>query len=376
MVGLAGEGRLRDASTASAEFRGFLKIVPISLLMRYAIECLGDEKFADGGKALQDIINEVGRRLGFEVENGLYQGRKDQIGFDGLWRGEGGYSIIVEVKTTDTYSIDLDTLSEYREKLAKDGKINLVNSSILIVVGRADTGSWEAQVRGSRQAWDIRLISVQALMRLMQVKHELDDPAVIQKVQSVLRPREFTKLDEIVELVFQAAADVKQEKEIDDLDDGEDDESKSIKVEKKPKFTPVNFRDACALRLSKQWDVPLVRRSFAFYSTADESLGVVCLNSRQHMRGNTPSFWFALHPHQVENMKKHGKSWLALGCGDVDRLIVIPLAVLEEWLPKMWTTTKEERTYWHVVVIGTDSPKLRLSKPEIPVDLTSFVLKK
>ena len=135
----------------------------------------------------------------------------------------------------------------------------------------------------------------------MQVKHELDDPAVIQKVQSVLRPREFTKLDEIVELVFQAAADLKQEKEIDDLDDGEEDEPKSIKVEKKPKFTPANFRDACALWLSKQWDVPLVRRSFAFYSTADESLGVVCLNSRQHLRGTTPSFWFALlHPTKWE----------------------------------------------------------------------------
>ncbi|HSI15101.1 MAG TPA: hypothetical protein VK961_23815 [Chthoniobacter sp.] len=376
MVGLAGEGKLRDNGSASSEFREFLSVIPLAQLSRYATECLGEEKFADGGRALQDIINEVGRRLGFVVKNGLYQGKSGSIGYDGLWYS-GGASIVVEVKTTDTYSIDLDTLAEYRHALIEAGRISGPTSSILIVVGRTDTGSWEAQVRGSRHAWDIRLISVQALLRLMQIKHELDDPSVIERIQTVLRPREFTKLDEIVELVFYAAEDVKKEAEIvvdAEEEDEEENEPGSLDL-KKPKFIPVNFRDACATKLAHAWKVPLIKRSFAHYSSADESVGVFCLNSREHKRGGLPSYWFALHPHQVDALRKHSTSALALGCGTVDYMIVIPLKELEQWLPKLWTTVRDERSYWHLVVIDKEGPKLRLTKPASPVDLSEFVLR-
>jgi hypothetical protein len=373
MVGLAGEGRLRDASPAAAEFREFLAVVPFAQLSRYAVECLDDEKFGDGGRALQDIINEVGRRLGFSVENGLYQGKTGSVGFDGLWSSKDGTSIIVEVKTTDTYSIDLDTLANYRRALIESGKIDGEGSSILIVVGRADTGSWEAQVRGSRHAWDIRLISVQALLRLMEIKHELDDPSVIERIQTVLRPREFTKLDEIVELVFYAAEDVKKEVELPEAEDAEDEEEEVVEP-RKPRFIPVNFRDACAARLARVWNIPLIKRSFAHYSSADETIGVFCLNSREHSRGGQPSYWFALHPHQVEALKRHSTAALALGCGTVDYMIVIPLGELEKWLPKMWKTSREERWYWHVVVTEKDGPKLSLAKPLSPIDLSGLVL--
>ena len=374
MVGLAGEGRLRDASPAAIEFREFLSIVPLGQLSRYAAECLGDEKFSEGARALQDIINEVGRRLGFSVENGLYQGKIGAVGFDGLWSSKDGNTIIVEVKTTDTYSIDLDTLANYRRALIEHGKIIAGSSSILIVVGRADTGSWEAQVRGSRHAWDIRLISVQALLRLMEIKHELDDPSVIERIQTVLRPREFTKLDEIVELVFYAAEDVKKEVELTETEDAEDEEE-SVVQEKKPKFTPVNFRDACAARLARAWSIPLIKRSFAHYSSADESTGVFCLNSRAHTRGGQPSYWFALHPHQVEALKKHPTAALVLGCGSVEYLIVIPLAEVEGWLPNLGTTIRSEgQFYWHLKIRARGGPKLSLTKPLSPIDLRGFVL--
>src|SRR6266446_1051726 len=157
MVGLAGDGKLRDGSKASDEFCEFLTHVPSTLLARYANECLHDDKFAESSCALQDVINEVGRRLGFVVENGLYRGKVNDIGHDGLWRSDDSSAIILEVKTTDTYTIDLDTLANYRKSLAAQGRFDLEKSSILIVVGRSDTDSWEAQVRGSRHAWDIRM---------------------------------------------------------------------------------------------------------------------------------------------------------------------------------------------------------------------------
>jgi hypothetical protein len=155
IVGLAGDGKLRDDNKTSEEFREFLTTIPSDMLVKYANECLGPEKFPEGGCALQDVINEVGRRLGFKVQNGLYRGKVNEIGNDGLWKSDDGSSIILETKTTDAYTINLETLADYRKKLAAEKQIELEKSSILIVVGRNETDSLEAQVRGSRHAWDI-----------------------------------------------------------------------------------------------------------------------------------------------------------------------------------------------------------------------------
>src|SRR2546425_12216236 len=100
MVGLAGDGKLRDGSKASEEFREFLTNVPSSMLARYANQCLGEGKFLEASSALQDVINEVGRRLGFKVQNGLYRGKVNEIGNDGLWHSDDASAIILEVKTT------------------------------------------------------------------------------------------------------------------------------------------------------------------------------------------------------------------------------------------------------------------------------------
>src|ERR1700732_5147695 len=84
IISFAGAGRLLDASDASKEFRNFLSCIPSELLQRYAKDCLG-ESFDDRGFALQDVVNEVGTRLGFFVTAGRYRGTSSEIGFDGLW---------------------------------------------------------------------------------------------------------------------------------------------------------------------------------------------------------------------------------------------------------------------------------------------------
>src|ERR1035437_10220874 len=64
--------------------------------------------------------------------------------------------LIIEVKTTDYVTVRLEKIAEYKEKLLAESKVSK-DASILIVVGREDTGALEAQVRGSRYAWDMRL---------------------------------------------------------------------------------------------------------------------------------------------------------------------------------------------------------------------------
>jgi hypothetical protein len=155
LVVIAEAGKLLDGGDASEEFREFLSTIPSALLSRYASECLTD-KFEGSGFALQDVVNQIGRRLGFRVEDGRYRGVAGQSGHDGLWRSSFADEILVEVKTTDAYRVALDAIAEYRKRLIQEGKVNEAQSSILIVVGRQDTGDLEAQIRGSRHAWDVR----------------------------------------------------------------------------------------------------------------------------------------------------------------------------------------------------------------------------
>src|SRR5438874_4507555 len=158
IISFAGEGKLLDGATASTEFRALLAHVPSQFLRRYATDCLS-EAFTSCGLALQDIVNEVGHRLGFEVTPGRYRGVSGQIGFDGLWKFSDHHSAVVEVKKSLAYRIELNTAARYRSELISEGRIT-DKSSILIVVGPQNTEDLEAQIRGSRHAWHVRVISI------------------------------------------------------------------------------------------------------------------------------------------------------------------------------------------------------------------------
>jgi len=173
VVGLAGSGNLGDGSEASAEFRDLLSVVPKECLVRWAHDAV-EEGFQDSGFALQDLVNEVGRRLGFAVSHGYYRGRR-RIGFDGLWIAPSGHCLVVETKTSDTYTIELKKLCAYRDELIGSRGARYNDSSILIVVGRQESGGLEAQIRWKPQPAVIRFISVASLLDLLLLKVQTKD---------------------------------------------------------------------------------------------------------------------------------------------------------------------------------------------------------
>lgn len=127
LVGNAGDGRLLDDSDCQNELRKYLQEVDSEKLEKYANHCL-EHTFTDSGFVLQDIVNEMGRRLGFEVINGRYRGRRNENGFDGIWKSEFVGSIVVETKTTAAYTISLETIAKYRDGLAEEGMIAKASS--------------------------------------------------------------------------------------------------------------------------------------------------------------------------------------------------------------------------------------------------------
>ena len=355
IISFAGEGMLRDGNSASSEFRSFLASVSSAHLEQYAKECL-ESKFDGSGYALQDIINQVGSRLGFKVKDGLYRGKVGAGGHDGLWKSpEDQQSLIVEVKTTDTYRVALNTIVGYQKQLAGADEINLEQSSILIVVGRQDTGDLEAQIRGSRYAWDIRLISVEYLLKMLDLKEDVEDPQIAVRIRAILKPHEFTRVDGIVDLLFSAKEDIQEE--IQSEPAGGDESSRTEKA-----FTPVSFHEACIQRIGKKLGYTLVRRSRATFSTSDEEVAVVCTVSKEHKIPAGKRYWFAFHPHQQETLLNAKMGYVAFGCGSASKLVLIPYKDFAPWVSEMNQTIRDDgKMYWHIH-INDEGGKLFLHK--------------
>jgi hypothetical protein len=368
LISFAGEGHLHDDNTTSHEFRELLRNIPPEMIQKYAHQCL-EQPFNGSGFALQDVVNEIGRRLDFDVVNGRYQGRQGVIGFDGLWKWKNNHNIVIEVKTTDAYRINIDTIAGYRRALIEKQEISELNSSILIVVGREDTGGLEAQLRGSRHAWDMRLISVESLCRLMLLKRNLEDLSIIQKMFEILVPKEFTKLDGIVDLVFSTAEDIK----IGQIGLNDINEPGEEKMDNEPPI-PVAFHNECAMKLETYFHKSLIPKTRVLYSSADKEIALVCLVSKEYDLNAKKSYWFGFHPYQKEFMHSAKQGFLALGCGTVDILLLLDIKEVEPWLNEMNKTERPNRYYWHIRIEQEENKLMLRLKNQKSIDLSSKLI--
>jgi hypothetical protein len=361
ILSFCGDGKLKDNSETSHEFRSFISNISSRYLQRYAEECLINS-YKDGGLILQDIINQIGIRLGFNVEDGLYRGtrNKNNVGYDGIWSSKDGYEMVVEVKTTDTYRINLDTVASYRNRLIEDKRIGEARSSILIVVGRQDTGDLEAQIRGSKHAWDIRLISTDALLKLMMLKENLNDTRTSQQINEILKPMEYTRVDPLINIIFNTTEDLQIENDtdtdvegdirVDDLGNYEPQKKESVRSK------AVEFREECISHIEKQLKSTFIKQGRCLYSTAQTNYNLVCVISKKYKLKNSNRYWFAFHPPQKEFLLEAKNAYIAFGCGSSEVIILMPFSYFEKSLEKLGQTHKENgRFYWHVEIYERDN---------------------
>lgn len=344
IITLCGDGKLRDNSPASMEFRSYLTIIPTQLLIKYCRDCLS-ESFTDGGIALQDIINQMGTRLNYEVENGLYQGKKNEIGFDGIWRGKDGHNLIIESKTTDAYRINLDTLGSYKQKLIENGLVN-INDSILIIVGRQDTGDLEAQIRGSKHAWEMRVISTEAIIDLLNMRETVNDQRILQQINEVLKPLEFTRLDRLVKLLYLTSQDQSEDETPEEMRAIRPIEN--TKRIEETKQAPMSFHQDCIEKLSVIFDNSFLKQSKSTFASNDKSTGISLSVSKTYTSGNTISYWYAFHPYQEEFLKDFKNGFVCFGCGDENSIIIIPIVEFSKMKNNFTITSKGDKMYWHV----------------------------
>jgi hypothetical protein len=372
VVATSGDGNLRDGSLCSAELREYLRSVSSEKLFQYVDGCL-TRGFNKSGPVLQDLVNELGRRLDYQVENGLYQGRINAIGFDGIWTAPDGHALVVEIKTSDAYRINLDVIAGYREALVAAEKV-AKESSILIVVGRSDTGDIEAQVRGSKHAWDVRLISVDALIKLVTLKESADEEETVDKIRNLLKPFEYTRLDNIIDVMFAAAKDVESAAE---LERGEEvhphvQQHKLLRAaQDKANRDAINeTRFIIMQELGKREHEAFIAKSRALYWNAKNTIRVSCSISKRHQRG---TYWYAYHPHWDEFLAGGERAYCVWGCADRDVAYVLPRSFMVSILDELYVTNRDTgKSYWHVELEPGDAGDMyflvRRSGKKIPID--------
>lgn len=381
LISVLGDGHLRDGSVCSAEFRKTLRSLPTQRLRTYVAECL-DTGAKELGLPLQDIVNELGLRLSYDVEFGLYKGKQGSIGADGVWRNQERV-VVVETKTTTAYAISIETMIGYRDKLIA-GKRIPVDSTCLYIVGRDDTSGLEEQVRGSRHAWDVRIIGVEALLRLVDIKEESSSHAITQRIHELLRPLEFTRLDSIVNIVFETVED-RSGDDIDNPDEylsmaGNDDPSRPHVDSGECKRTIISdrkllqlAREAVVASFTRVNNLSLTKESKILYRDSEKHVGISVAISKNY--GGKRPYWFAFKAPQRLFLSRQDEAYALFGFQDRSDYISLPFPVIENFCSQMLSSPGEgDPTHWHVYISFIDEKPQLILKAGDQVDLSPYLV--
>jgi hypothetical protein len=348
IIGIFGDGKFADGNETSEELRYFLAQVQKEHLKAYANQCV-NEKFDGNGFALQDIVNELGKRLGFDVEYGRYRGVPGKPGHDGLWLAKnGGHSFVVESKVTDSFPIKGNELSEYREKLIEEKKIGKQNSSILLVYGRGDRERLVSQLIGSAVFANIQVVSVVGLFDLLDLKENIEKNGV-RTVHDLLKP--VLTVEKSIDFVRSCMGqDIKRDGKKKDV---------SAKVEIKNRVTSKSISapdyEHCRAIVARKLNVDLRGRNRVLYDSGDKNVGVILMVSKTYERSKgRKSYWYAVHPKRLEDLSGYRHGYLAFGCGSKGDVVLFPFSDFQKVKEILNTTENENRMYWHVQIHMTD----------------------
>ena len=174
-------GKLDDSSGEDTGRERFRRYLGKNLLSPGQVRDFVEESLRNTGdqynRALQDLVNYVGKFLGFEVTFGRYQGVRGEIGFDGHWKSPSGLHLVIEVKTTEVYAVKTATLVDYINQLISAKEIPSGEEAIgLYMIGRPDPElrQLENAIVAEKKSDQLRIISVNSLLSLAEMMTEYD----------------------------------------------------------------------------------------------------------------------------------------------------------------------------------------------------------
>lgn len=203
LVDLAGD--LEDGSRASEKLREKLQQNATTDDVEDLLEESLDGTDGYHNRALQDVVNNIGQRLGFDVEYGPYRPNA-RPRYDGLWKSTDIESdtvhLVAETKKTAGFQINPKKQpGDYMDYLVEEQGLPKEQVYGLIIVG--DNGdkvdSVVDSVRGSEYRNRIRVITCDRLFKLLSMAETSD--LEHGQVAQVLLPMDTVNVGSLVELI-------------------------------------------------------------------------------------------------------------------------------------------------------------------------------
>jgi len=205
---------------------------------------------------------------------------------------------------------------------------------------------------------------------LLKVKENLNEPGTVTRIQGVLKPLEYTRVDRLIDIIFSTSEDLQSDEE-----NVEEEEDRPTSVAPSKSFSSrANYYGACIDKASNKLALPLVKDGRCNYTSADHTTRVVCVVSKQYLRNGLIRYWYAFHPSQKDFLSAAQNAYVALGCGSADIVMLIPSDVFFAQLPLMRTTSSDGRFYWHVEIFFKDGKYLLNKSTAEGIDITSYKL--
>lgn len=330
---------LADGSKGSNTFRALLAKGTTEDLTEVTREALLT-KGTPSAYALQDCVNTVGNRLDFKAEFGRYRGTPKETGHDGLWKSETARDFVVEVKKSEAFAIDPQTLVDYMEQLASKGQIN-EEAIGLYVLGEVKV--LDKTIKGAGLTEKVRVISVEALLHLLHLYERAS--LSHEQIVTLLSPLDSVRVDSLLGIIEEVLEkrEVEEEEGGEESGDGGSDGAHAQTARKVIDAAYAAITATLETKLGKDIAAPgrkLRRwnnsRAVLFYSKDYESGG--------------GRYWFAIHPKQVAFLETGASGFAIFVCEKTERTVVWPFADLKARLGTMNVTEEEKRMYWHVPI--------------------------
>ena len=225
---------------------------------------------------------------------------------------------------------------------------------------------WKRRFEVQRYAWEMRLISIDRLIRLVQIKEKADDEVTLNQIRQLLQPFEYTKIDRIIDVIFTTTRNVETQQELLEQNANElptigPEPSRQIRTN----LEELNAkRQQAVSAFANLKGEPLIKRSTTLFSSPDKRFRVCCAVSKRY-EGDYQPYWYAYHPAWNEFLEHGNDSYFVLSCMDRDEAFAIPFEWLKENRKNLNKTERGEKSYWHIPITTLPNGELAINTSRI-----------
>ena len=221
-------------------------------------------------------------------------------------------------------------------------------------------------------------------MKLVILKENLNDEKTIKQISEILRPLEFTRLDKLIEIVFDTTQDIQLESSDDsqsyfaDEPNSENTEAKEILEKKEFNISSkrANFHELCIQKIESHLNINIIKKNRTSYQAINGQQGFVCCVSKPDSKIDN-KYWFALRTHHERFLNKFRDAYLIYGCGSANNTFMIPLSFVQKEKDYLsvsnYLAQEGGNCYWHIVIYENSGRFMwRIPEKGIMIDIEQY----